>query len=49
MPFHHVFYEPISDHCSNHEETSQLNGFANQLTGFYMMATLAENTFRKYC
>ena len=42
-----MFKYMIKCHCLNnsainhHIETSQLNCFANQLTGFYMMGTLA--------
>ena len=37
-----VFY-PIKCQCGPHIETSQLFCCANQLTGFYMRATLAFN------
>ena len=36
-------YLPIKGQCSPHIETSQLICTANQLTGFYMRATLALN------
>ena len=37
-----MFYvEPIKCQCSPHIETSQMICTANQLTGFYMRATLA--------
>ena len=33
--------QPIKCHCCPHIETSQLICIANQLTGFYISATLA--------
>ena len=38
-----LYYEPIKCHCCPHIETSQLICSANQLTRFYMRATLALN------
>ena len=38
-----VIAEPIKCQCCPHIETSQLICTANQLTGFYMWATLALN------
>ena len=40
--------EPFNDQCSHHVETSQLICRANQLTGFYMMGTLAIKEFPGY-
>ena len=37
------FHQPIKRQCSPHIETSQLICTADQLTGFYMRATLALN------
>ena len=36
-------FKPIKCQCSPHTETSQLIYCKNQLTGFYMRATLALN------
>ena len=36
-------YQPIKCHCCPHIETSQFICSANQLTGFYMRATLVLN------
>ena len=38
-----VSFEPIKCQCCPHVETSQLICKANQLTGFYIRATLAFN------
>ena len=40
---------PIKGQCCPHIETSQLICDANQLTGFYMRATLALNGLNKTC
>ena len=40
---------PLKCQCCPHIETSQLISTANQLTGFYMMATLAFNGLRSLC
>ena len=40
-------FNPITCQCCPHIETSQLICTANQLTGFYMGATLALNGLNK--
>ena len=35
-----TLFQPFSDQCSHHIETSQLICSTNQLAGFYMMGTL---------
>ena len=42
-----LIQKPIKCQCCPHIENSQLICFANQLTGFYMRATLALNGLRK--
>ena len=36
-----VYVNHVNEQCSHHTETSQLISFANQLSGFYMMRTMA--------
>ena len=43
MESYSLSYQPIKCQCWPHIETSQLICTANQLTGFYMRATLAFN------
>ena len=43
------FSSPIKCQCCPHIETSQLICTANQLTGFYMRATLAFNGLNSNC
>ena len=42
------YHYHFNDQCSHHVETSQLIRRANQLTGFYMMGTLAVTRLTYY-
>ena len=41
-----VHVNHVNEQCSHHTETSQLISFPNQLSGFYMMRTMAVKGLR---